>query len=124
MFGLPDGLEPCYKSRAMKTKFARSIAVLSSHSFSFNVVATCGGGAEAVAPHVHNGGAARLAPYPVPWKVYKAKDARRAASFFFGRPSERDKQFKLDNHAHFRLRLAMLAMEVAEHTDPNADKLW
>src|SRR5258708_26571475 len=63
----------------MKTKLARSIAVaLLALFFIQSTWATCGGGGGGGGGGMSNnggGGAGNAPTYPVPWKIYKNKDA-------------------------------------------------
>jgi len=113
----------------MKTKFARSIAVaLLALFFIQTSWATCGGGGGGGGGGMsNNGGGGSNAPtYPVPWKVYKAKDAPASGLVLYWFPAS---QNEINNSSLKQSRTLSVyasqcvAMEVADTQIPNADKL-
>ena len=115
----------------MKTKFARSIAVaLLALFFVQSSWATCGGGGGGGGGGMSNGGGAGAgnAPtYPVPWKIYKAKDAPAAGGlvlFWFPASQNEIKNSSLKESRTLSVYASQcVAMEVADTRIPNADKL-
>jgi tetratricopeptide (TPR) repeat protein len=115
----------------MKTKFARSIAVaLLALFFIQTSWATCGGGGGGGGGGMSNtggGGGGSTAPtYPVPWKVYKVKEAPATGLVLFWFPAS---QNEINNSSLKQSRTLSVyasqcvAMEVANTEIPNADKL-
>src|SRR3979411_1410480 len=113
----------------MKTKFARSIAVaLLALFFIQTSWATCGGGGGGGGGGMsNNGGGGSNAPtYPVPWKVYKAKDAPASGLVLYWFPAS---QNEINNSSLKQSRTLLtyssqcVAMSVADTKIPNADKL-
>jgi tetratricopeptide (TPR) repeat protein len=115
----------------MKTKFARSIAVaLLALFFVQSSWATCGGGGGGGGGGMSNGGGAGAgnAPtYPVPWKIYKAKDAtvtNGLVLFWFPASQNEYKNSSLKESRTLSVYASQcVAMEVADTRIPNADKL-
>ena len=115
----------------MKTKFARSIAVaLLALFFVQSSWATCGGGGGGGGGGMSNGGGAGAgnAPtYPVPWKIYKTKDAPATGGlvlFWFPASQNEIKNSSLKESRTLSVYASQcVAMEVADTRIPNADKL-
>jgi tetratricopeptide (TPR) repeat protein len=115
----------------MKTKFARSIAVaLLALFFVQSSWATCGGGGGGGGGGMSNGGGAGAgnAPtYPVPWKIYKAKDATVTGGlvlFWFPASQNEIKNSSLKESRTLSIYASQcVAMQVADTRIPNADKL-
>jgi tetratricopeptide (TPR) repeat protein len=115
----------------MNTKLARSIAVaLLSLLFVQSSWATCGGGGGGGGGGMSNGGgsgAGNAPTYPVPWKIYKAKDAPATGGlvlFWFPASQNEIKNSSLKESRTLSLYASQcVAMEVADTRIPNADKL-
>lgn len=115
----------------MKTKFARSIAVaLLALFFVQSSWATCGGGGGGGGGGMSNGGGAGAgnAPtYPVPWKIYKTKDAPATGGlvlFWFPASQNEIKNSSLKESRTLSIYASQcVAMELADTRIPNADKL-
>lgn len=115
----------------MKTKFARSIAVaILALFFVQSSWATCGGGGGGGGGGMSNGGGAGAgnAPtYPVPWKIYKTKDAPATGGlvlFWFPASQNEIKNSSLKESRTLSIYASQcVAMEVADTRIPNADKL-
>jgi tetratricopeptide (TPR) repeat protein len=115
----------------MKTKLARSIAVaLLALLFVQSSWATCGGGGGGGGGGMSNGGgsgAGNAPTYPVPWKIYKAKDAPATGGlvlFWFPASQNEIKNSSLKESRTLSLYASQcVAMEVADTRIPNADKL-
>jgi tetratricopeptide (TPR) repeat protein len=114
----------------MKTKLARSIAVaLLALFFIQTSWATCGGGGGGGGGGMSNsggGGGSNAPTYPVPWKLYKAKDVPAMGLVLYWFPAS---QNEVKNSSLLQSRSLSLyasqcvAMEVADTQVPNADKL-
>ena len=113
----------------MKTHLFRSIAVvLLALFFAQSSFATCGGGGGGGGGGMSNGGGggSNAPAYPVPWKVYKAKDVPAAGLVLYWFPAS---QNEINNSSLKESRVLSLyasqcvAMEVANTQIPNADKL-
>lgn len=115
----------------MNTKLARSIAVaLLALLFVQSSWATCGGGGGGGGGGMSNGGgtgAGNAPTYPVPWKIYKAKDAPATGGlvlFWFPASQNEIKNSSLKESRTLSLYASQcVAMEVADTRIPNADKL-
>lgn len=115
----------------MKTKYARSIAVaLLALFFVQSSWATCGGGGGGGGGGMSNGGGAGAgnAPtYPVPWKIYKAKETPATGGlvlFWFPASQNEIRNSSLKESRTLSLYASQcVAMEVADTRIPNADKL-
>jgi tetratricopeptide (TPR) repeat protein len=115
----------------MKTKFARSIAVaLLTLFFIQSSWATCGGGGGGGGGGMSNnggGGAGNAPTYPVPWKIYKPKDAPATGGlvlFWFPASQNEVRNSSLRESRALSLYASQcVAMEVADTNVPNADKL-
>src|SRR5438132_14298768 len=114
----------------MKTKVARSIAVaLLALFFIQTSWATCGGGGGGGGGGMSNsgGGGGSAAPtYPVPWKVYKAKDAPASGLVLYWFPAS---QNEINNSSLKQSRTLLtyssqcVAMSVADTKIANAHKV-
>jgi tetratricopeptide (TPR) repeat protein len=115
----------------MNTKLARSIAIaLLALLFVQSSWATCGGGGGGGGGGMSNGGgsgAGNAPTYPVPWKIYKAKDAPATGGlvlFWFPASQNEIKNSSLKESRTLSLYASQcVAMEVADTRIPNADKL-
>jgi tetratricopeptide (TPR) repeat protein len=115
----------------MNIKLARSIAVaLLALFFVQSSWATCGGGGGGGGGGMSNGGgsgAGNAPTYPVPWKIYKAKDAPATGGlvlFWFPASQNEIKNSSLKESRTLSLYASQcVAMEVADTRIPNADKL-
>ena len=116
----------------MNTKFARSIAVaLLALFFVQSSWATCGGGGGGGGGGMSNGGggagAGNAPTYPVPWKIYKAKDAPATGGlvlFWFPASQNEIRNSSLKESRTLSIYASQcVAMEVADTRIPNADKL-
>src|SRR5258706_5410105 len=115
----------------MNTKFARSIAVaLLALFFVQSSSATCGGGGGGGGGGMSNSGgsgAGNAPTYPVPWKIYKTKDAPASGGlvlFWFPASQNEIKNSSLKESRTLSLYASQcVAMEVADTRIPNADKL-
>src|ERR1700686_671652 len=115
----------------MKAKFARSIAVaLLALFFIQSSWATCGGGGGGGGGGMSNGGGggggSNAPTYPVPWKLFKAKDVPPTGLVLYWFPAS-EKEVKvsslLQSRALSLYASQCVAMEVAGTQVPNADKL-
>jgi tetratricopeptide (TPR) repeat protein len=114
----------------MNTKFVRSIAVvLLALFFVQSSWATCGGGGGGGGGGMSNGGGggSEAPTYPVPWKIYKAKDAPATSGlvlFWFPASQNEYKNSSLKESRTLSLYASQcVAMEVADTRLPIADKL-
>jgi tetratricopeptide (TPR) repeat protein len=112
----------------MRTKFARSITVaLLALFFIQTSFATCGGGGGGGGGGMSNGGGGSNAPtYPVPWKIYKAKDVPAMGLVLYWFPADQNevKNSSLRQSRALSLYASQcVAMEVGNTEVPNADKL-
>src|SRR5207249_2278639 len=114
----------------MKTQLFRSIAVaLLVLFFAQTSWATCGGGGGGGGGGMSNGGGgggSNATTYPVPWKVYKANAAPAAGLVLYWFPASQTeiKSSSLRESRSLSLYASQcVAMEVADTTVPNADKL-
>src|SRR6266404_1118547 len=113
----------------MKTKFARSIAVvLLALFFIQSSWATCGGGGGGGGGGMSNGGGggSEALTYPVPWKIFKAQNAPASGLVLYWFPASENevKNSSLRQSRALSLYASQcVAMEVADTRIPNADKL-
>src|SRR5258708_15327282 len=116
----------------MNTKLARPIAVtLLSLFFVQSSWATCGGGGGGGGGGMSNGGggggSSNAPTYPVPWKIYKAKDAPATGGlvlFWFPASQNEVRNSNLRESRALSLYASQcVAMQVADTNVPNADKL-
>ena len=115
----------------MKNILARSIAVaLLALFFVQSSWATCGGGGGGGGGGMSNGGGgggSNAPTYPVPWKVYKAKDAPATGGlvlFWFPASQTEVKNSSLRESRNLSIYASQcVAMEVGDTQVPNADKL-
>jgi tetratricopeptide (TPR) repeat protein len=112
----------------MKNQLFRSIAVvLLALFFAQSSFATCGGGGGGGGGGMSNGGGGSNAPtYPVPWKIYKVKEAPAQGLVLYWFPASNDevKRSSLRESRTLSLYASQcVAMEMADSQIPYADKL-
>src|SRR5207237_3386111 len=115
------------QSRAMKTSFARPLAILLSALFMASpALATCGGGGGGGVGGMSSGGGSSPQVYYVPWKVRGEKDppAMGLVLYWFPVSNEELKKSSLRDSRVLSLYAAQcISMELADSRTPAAQKL-
>src|SRR5438105_3316312 len=113
----------------MKAQLARSVAVaLLALFFAQSSWATCGGGGGGGGGGMSGGSGGGSGPtvYNVPWKIFKASDAPKQGLVLYWFPASNDEIRNSSLRESRTLSLyasQCVAMELADHRIPNADRL-